>query len=308
MKTDIRKKAAINPFKKDNTSDWKDIARKQFAENEELKNKIDILENAGLEANQSDILEVDPVKCRNWKYSDRNTFELGDLEELSEDIKKNGQLQPAIIRKIESEEYEYEVIAGERRWRACKLGNIQLKAVVTDKDDTGCIVIQTSENKKKSLSYYSLAKVYYRLMKDKNVSQNKMAEVLGIPSTSFREILSFNKVPNEIWETISDISLVKPRTASYIARQCEKGDEYRNAFILLSDKIRDGVGVDGLEKLLHKHFTNKKTKRNETRIFHGRDGAVLFRVTSEGRLTFSKTVLEKIDLEKLTENIKQLIE
>ena len=308
MKTDIRKQAAINPFKKDNTSDWKDLAQKQFEENEELKNKIVALENIGLAESQKDIIEINPIKCRNWKYSDRNTFELGDLEELSEDIKKNGQLQPAILRKLNDEKFEYEIIAGERRWRACKLANIPLKAVITDKDDTGCIVIQTSENKKKSLSFYSLAKVYFRLMEDKGVSQNKMAEILGIPSTSFREILSFNKVPESVWQAVSDISLVKPRTASYIARQCEKGEEYSNAFILLAEKIRQGIGVDSLDKLIQKHFSNKRTNRNETKVFHGSDGKVLFRVTSEGRLTFPKHIIERLDLEKLSESIKELID
>jgi len=308
MTTDIRKKAAANPFMKDNSSDWKELARQQIDENDLLKEKIQHLEAKSLDDRRNDIFEVNTSKCRNWKYSDRNSFELGDIDELAEDIKKNGQLQPAIVRKIDDGDFEYEIIAGERRWRACQLAGIPIKAVETDADDAGCIVIQTSENKKKSLSYYSLAKVYSRLMTDQNISQNKMAEKLGIPSTSFREILSFNKVPNIVWESVQDISLVKPRTASYIARQCEKGVDYTHAFIALADRIKQGIGADSLEKLLNKYFSNKSIKRNATRVFHGKDGGILFRITSEGRVAFSKNVINKIDLEDFSVKLKDFIE
>lgn len=308
MTTDIRKHAAVNPFVKDNTSDWKELARQQIDENDILKQKIQSLEDLSLEDKNNEIFDISTSKCRNWKYSDRNSFELGDIEELAEDIKKNGQLQPAIVRKIEEGKFNYEIIAGERRWRACQTAELPLKAVLTSENDAGCIVIQTSENKKKSLSYFSLAKVYSRIMFDKGISQNKMAEDLGIPSTSFREILSFNKVPDRLWDVINDISLVKPRTASFIARQCEKGDDYVNAFIILADRIKQGMGVDGLEKLLNKHFSNKNIKRSATRVYHGADGKILFRMTSEGRITLSKNIVNKLDFEGFSNNLMKIIE
>ncbi|WP_115304260.1 ParB/RepB/Spo0J family partition protein [Legionella beliardensis] len=99
-------------------------------------------------------------------------------------MRLNGQLQPAIIRKIESLDFKYETIAGERRWRACKLAGIKLQAIITNEDDAGCLIIQAIENKRKSLSSYSLAIVYAKLMKDLNLSQNELSRRLNILKSS----------------------------------------------------------------------------------------------------------------------------
>ncbi len=144
MKIDMRKQAALDSLIKDNAIDWKNLANKEIEDNKNLKAQIHSLEKELANEDNFKIIEIDPKKCRNWKYADRNRFELGSIEELAEDIKQNGQLQPAIVRKINSLDYTYEVIAGERRWRACSFANINLKVVITNEDDAGCLVIQTS--------------------------------------------------------------------------------------------------------------------------------------------------------------------
>ena len=48
---------------------------------------------------ENNVIKIDPENCTNWKYSDRNHFELGDLNVLGNDIKKNGQIQPIVVRK-----------------------------------------------------------------------------------------------------------------------------------------------------------------------------------------------------------------
>lgn len=308
MENDMRKKAVIGSLIKDNTLDWKNVANKEIEDNKSLRDKIDHLEKKISYNDSSNIIEIDPKKCRNWKYADRNKFELGNLEELAEDIKQNGQLQPAIVRKIESLDYSYEVIAGERRWRACLIAEINLKAVLTKEDDAGCLIIQTSENKKKSLSPYSLAITYNKLMMDLNISQNELSRRLNIPKTSLSELLSFNKVPNGVWEEVQDMTKVKPRTAAFLALTCTKGENYINAVIKLASKIRDGLGTDNLSKLIEKHLVNIKTNRNASRVYENKNGDVLFRITSEGRITLSKSALKKVDLEKFTEYLGEYLE
>lgn len=308
MENDIRKKAVTSALIKDNTFDWKNLANKEIEENKSLRDKINDLEKKISYKDSSNIIEIDPKKCRNWKYADRNKFELGNIEELAEDIRQNGQLQPVIARKIESLDYTYEIIAGERRWRACLLAEINLKAVLTNEDDAGCLVIQTSENKKKSLSSYSLAITYNKLMTDLNISQNELSRRLNIPKTSFSELLSFNKVPKEVWEAVEDMTNVKPRTAAFLALTCAKGDNYFNAIIKLASEIRGGLGADNLSKLIEKHLTNIKTNRNASRVYENRNGDVLFRITSEGRITLSKGALKKVDLGNLTEYLGKYLE
>ena len=82
----MRKKAVIGSLIKDNTLDWKNIANKEIEDNKSLRDKIDHLEKKISYNDSSNIIEIDPKKCRNWKYADRNKFELGNLEELAEDM------------------------------------------------------------------------------------------------------------------------------------------------------------------------------------------------------------------------------
>ena len=91
MKIDMRKQAVMGALIKDNTADWKNIANKEIEENKNLKEHIDSLERELANKDNFNIIEIDPKTCRNWKYADRNRFELGSIEELSEDIKQNGQ-------------------------------------------------------------------------------------------------------------------------------------------------------------------------------------------------------------------------
>ena len=308
MKMDKRKQAVTGAFIKDNTEDWKNIANKEIEENKILKEQINSLEKELSFKDNSNIIEVDPKKCRNWKYADRNRFELGSIEDLAEDIKQNGQLQPVIVRKINSLEYEYEVIAGERRWRACSSANLNLKVILTNEDDAGCLVIQTSENKKKSLSPYSMAVAYEKIMMDLSISQNELSRRLNIPKTSFSELMSFNKVPKEVWEAIEDMTKVKPKTAAFLSLTCGKGSEYLAAVIKLAPKIREGVGTENLNRFIEKHLSNIKTNRNSSQVYKGKNEEVLFRITSEGRISLSKAVVKKINIDSLGEYLGKYIE
>lgn len=304
----MRKQAVTGALIKDNTADWKNIANKEIEENKNLKEQINSLAKELANKDNFNIIEINPKNCRNWKYADRNRFELGSIEELAEDIKQNGQLQPAIVRKIDSLDYAYEVIAGERRWRACSFSNINLKVVITNEDDAGCLVIQTSENKKKSLSSYSLAVAYEKLMIDLNISQNELSRRLNIPKTSFSELMSFNKVPKEVWEAVEDMTKVKPKTAAFLSLICSKGNEYLSAIINIAPKIREGYGTDNLAKLIEKHLSNIKTNRNSSRAYEGKTGEVLFRITSEGRISLSKTMVKKIDINNFSEYLGKYLE
>jgi len=299
--------AAVSAFNRASADDWEVIASEQYEENQALTEQIKNLKNE-LDNQKSSHLFVDPKRCRNWIYSDRNSFEMGDIDDLAEDIKQNGQLQPAIVRRINELDYDFEIIAGERRWRACKLVNIDLLAIETKEDDAGCVVIQTSENKKKSLSAYSLSKTYKKLMDDLVISQNELAKRLAIPKSSFANLMAFNNVPDKVWNAVEDMSLVKPRTAAFLSSLCSKGDEYISAIEKVADKIRQGTGADNLKKHIDKYLSNVKTNRNASKVYKNGNGEVIFRITSEGRVTFSKHIKDKVNFDDLALVLESFID
>lgn len=312
MKTDLRRQAVTQSLIKDNALDWKNLANREIEENKNLKEQIKSLEKKLENNSDLNILEIDPKRCRNWKYADRNIFELGNIDELSQDIKTNGQLQPVIVRKISSVEndleYEYEVIAGERRWRACLEASLNLKAIITEEDEAGCLIIQTSENKKKSLSSYSSAIAYQKLITDLGISQNELSRRLNIPKTSFSELMSFNKVPKVVWEAVADMTKVKPKTAAFLALMCGKSNHHLNLIIQLAPKIREGMGTDNLEKLIEKSLSNVKNNKKPLHVFKNKNGEILFRITTTGKIALSTTVLKNVDLNAFSEYLSKYFE
>lgn len=285
--------------------DWETIADELAKERDLYKVELLALKS---ESVSNDIIEVAPSECKNWIYSDRNDFELGDIEDLAEDIKKNGQLQPAILRKIDSLDFNYEVIAGERRWTACGLVGINLKALVVEKDDLDCLVIQTSENKKHGLSPFSFSKVYFKLMKDRNISQNELSKRLGIPQGSFSNLMAFNKVPQKVWDNVVDMSKVSPKTAAFLVGFCDGSEDNLNIAVELASKIREGIGKEGLQKLIDKKLLNSKTHRNNITVYESDAGKPLFRLSSKGRISISNSVLNKIDINEMGKYLKSYLE
>ena len=71
------------------------------------------------------ILNVDPSTCKRWKFADRIEADFFKIDELAEDILKNGQINPVLIRPSEDENFKYEIIAASRRWKAYLLANIR---------------------------------------------------------------------------------------------------------------------------------------------------------------------------------------
>lgn len=95
------------------------------------------------------IEEIDPelVDCeKQIRSKDNPGFTVESLTELGNDMKRDGQHEPAVLRKNPEKPGRYLMVAGERRWRGCKIAGIKLKAVVRDMDDEQARRVQRAEN------------------------------------------------------------------------------------------------------------------------------------------------------------------
>ncbi|WP_321944812.1 ParB/RepB/Spo0J family partition protein [Burkholderia cenocepacia] len=95
------------------------------------------------------IEEIDPelVDCeKQIRSKDNPGFTLESLTELGNDMKRDGQHEPAVLRKNPKKAGRYLMVAGERRWRGCKIAGIKLKAVVRDMDEEQARRVQRAEN------------------------------------------------------------------------------------------------------------------------------------------------------------------
>lgn len=229
-----------------------------------------LLDDRNIASNK--IIDISPEKIIPWKYKDRPPNELGDIDLLAKKLLEIGQQQPCIVRPHRNKETYYELIAGERRWRACIKANINLKVVVKNLTDSEASIVQEEENASTPLSEYAKGVSYHRLINDNILKQKDLVEKLGISKQKLSRLLSYLEIPLDVRSAISDMSKVSSGTAEKIKQLCKKGDDYKDSIIELADKIREGkIGHEKLDLLVNKKINlNFYKVQNNSYLIKGR--------------------------------------
>lgn len=141
------------------------------------------------------------------KYQPRRTFSDKSLEGLAQSIKSQGIVQPIIARAIGVSKYE--IIAGERRWRAAKMANLtKVPVVIKEIDDETATAIGLIENmQREDLNAIDLATGMQRLITDFNLSHQSIANIMGKSRPSVTNTLRILNLSPEIQEMIKNRQL-----------------------------------------------------------------------------------------------------
>ena len=136
---------------------------------------------------------VDPKSDQPRKYFDKEA-----LEELSESIKENGLLQPILVREYGAGRYQ--IIAGERRFRACKLAELtEIPAIILDKDDKAVAQIALIENiQREDLNPLEEALAYRTLKEEYDMTQEELSFKLGKSRSAIANSIRLLDLPEEI--------------------------------------------------------------------------------------------------------------
>ena len=161
------------------------------------------------------------------KYQPRKNFEEASLADLTNSIKERGVIQPIIVRKSNSENAKYEIIAGERRWLAArKAGLHEIPVVVTDADDLKSLEFAIVENvQRHDLNPLEEAQGYKRLIDEFSYDQQKVSQFIGKSRSYITNALRLLTLPKEVIKYIEDKKitsghakiLVGMENASFIA-------------------------------------------------------------------------------------------
>ena len=145
----------------------------------------------------------------------RKEFKEEQLKELALSIEKNGVLQPILVRKTKNPN-EFEIIAGERRWRASNLAGIyEIPVIIKDFSDKETFEIGLIENlQRENLSPVEEASGYKKLMIDYNYTQEDIAKLVSKSRSYVANILRLLYLPKDVQQMISDgkISYTVART------------------------------------------------------------------------------------------------
>ena len=134
------------------------------------------------------------------KFQPRQNFDEQELENLAESIRENGVLQPILVRPINALAKKYEIIAGERRWRASQLSKLhEVPVIIRDFSDETALEVALVENLQRTdLNLLEEAKGYKMLMKTFSYTQDKLSQHLGKSRSHIANILRLLELPSQI--------------------------------------------------------------------------------------------------------------
>ena len=150
-------------------------------------------------------LKIAISKLRPSSIQPRRLFDKNSINELAESIKSKGLVQPILVRPSKSEVGEYEIIAGERRWRAAQIAQLhELPAVVKNLDDVEALEMAIIENVQRAdLSPIEEAAGYKKLMEQYNHTQEALAPIVGKSRSHIANIIRLLNLPASIQDMIS---------------------------------------------------------------------------------------------------------
>jgi len=147
-------------------------------------------------------LEVDTDLLTPNRFQPRATMDDGRIEELARSIRSNGIIQPIVVRKVDS---GYEIIAGERRWRASqRAGLLKVPVVVREMPDDRLLAAALIENlQREDLNPMEEAHAYRRLADEFHLTQEQIADAVGKDRSSVANITRLLRLPLEVRENVA---------------------------------------------------------------------------------------------------------
>ena len=208
---------------------------------------------------ETGVFEVDIDKIEPNKNQPRKIFEENALEELAESIKEHGVIQPIILKKINS---GYEIIAGERRWRASKIAGIKkIPAVVKNIDDLKAFETALVENlQREGLNPMEEAKSYKRLIEEFSLSQEEAAKKVGKSRSVVANVMRLLNLDERVQIFISENKLSNGHGRALL------GISDNNIQFETAEKIiQEELSVRETEKLVKKITENNNKDKKKKR-------------------------------------------
>jgi len=217
---------------------------------------------------QTSSITVPIDKIRANRYQPRKNFDPEKLSELSESIRENGLAQPIIVSKDEKND-SYEIIAGERRLRACELAGLKEVEVIvrSGQTDRQRLAISLVENlQREDLNAIEAGLGYLRLMKEFQISQTELTKVVGKSKSAISNTLRLLDLPDNIQKAIQfgQISEGHARAILMVDDQVKKQDLFKrviNSSLSVRDTedlARSAIGTE------HSNRSDRKAKKTKS--------------------------------------------
>lgn len=175
------------------------------------------------------------------RYQPRTVFDEDKITELSQTIKTHGIIQPIVVRRYND---QYEIIAGERRWRAyCKLGLKTIPALIRDLTETQSASVALIENlQREGLTAIEEAKAYQQLMELHKLTQESLAQRLGKGQSTIANKIRLLQLPEPVQQFLLDRKITERHARALLGLK-----EETTQMALLAEIIEKDLNVKQTE-------------------------------------------------------------
>jgi len=232
-------------------------------------------------------------------FQPRRRFAEAELEALAQSIREKGILQPLLVRPLAGEEVDFELVAGERRWRAAqRLGLHEVPVIVRSITDSEALEIALVENlQRENLSPLEEAEAYSRLMEEFGRSQANLAEAVGKSRSHVANTVRLLSLPAPVRHRLDEGELSAGHARALLTAT--------DPAALAEEVVRRGLNVRATERLVQRRAEIPALKRRsrdaDTVALERELGALLgLRVALEpkkrgGALTLHYASLDQLD-------------
>lgn len=209
---------------------------------------------------EENVLEVPVNEIRMNKNQPRKHFDEKKLEELADSIKQHGILQPVILRKKQT---GYELVAGERRWRAAqKAGVEKVPAIIKELSDMDVMEIALIENlQREDLNPLEEAEAYKKLIEEFGMTQEELSKRVGKSRSQIANTVRLLNLDEEIKKLITEEKLTAGHARALLAIEDKKER------LKLAKKIsEENMSVRQIEEAVKKDENRKRKNRKKEDI------------------------------------------
>lgn len=210
------------------------------------------------ELSEVQYLKIDAIVPN--RYQPRQTFSPQELAELTTSLKQSGLLQPILVRR--KGDGIYELISGERRWRAAKEAGLEtIQAVIRNCGDEESVVLALVENLQRTdLNPMEMARAYHRMMNEFGLTQDIIARRVGCERSSIANVVRLMQLPSEVQQLIESNQLSMGH-AKVILGLSTQNEQLRVAQLVVSKVL----SVRETERFIESLLTGKKRGATELR-------------------------------------------
>ncbi|ASN03800.1 nucleoid occlusion protein [Virgibacillus necropolis] len=207
----------------------------------------------------NEIIQLAVTKIKPNRFQPRSIFSEEKISELAQTIKTHGMIQPIVVRKLEEDDYE--LIAGERRWRAVQtLGWENAPVIIQEMTDTETASVALIENlQREELTVIEEARAYARLIELHSITQEALAQRLGKNQSTIANKLRLLKLDDAVQQALLNKAITE-RHARALIKLKDQDKQSKLLHEIIEHDLNVKQTEERIEKMANKKDEPKKKK------------------------------------------------